>query len=68
MRLKGFVDVPGKPMRLIVQAVGSRIDCYFDRPWGKDEPRGTRLVVIGQKGLDHAAIKTGVSAAAKAAA
>jgi cobalamin biosynthesis protein CobW len=29
LRLKGFVDVPGKPMRLQVQAVGSRIDTYF---------------------------------------
>ncbi|WP_416347281.1 GTP-binding protein, partial [Enterobacter hormaechei] len=26
LRLKGFVDVPGKPMRLVVQAVGPRIE------------------------------------------
>ena len=47
LRLKGFADVPGKPMRLVVQAVGQRIETYFDRPWGQDEERGTRLVVIG---------------------
>ncbi|MGN6550911.1 MAG: cobalamin biosynthesis protein CobW, partial [Pararhizobium sp.] len=33
LRLKGFADVPGKPMRLVIQAVGSRVDHYFDRPW-----------------------------------
>ena len=47
LRLKGFADVPGKPMRLVVQAVGQRIETYFDRPWGKDETRATKLVVIG---------------------
>ncbi|TFF25636.1 cobalamin biosynthesis protein CobW [Jiella endophytica] len=47
LRLKGFADIPGKPMRLVVQAVGQRIETYFDRPWGKDEKRATRLVVIG---------------------
>ncbi|MBP1851099.1 cobalamin biosynthesis protein CobW [Rhizobium halophytocola] len=55
LRLKGFVDVPGKPMRLVVQAVGSRIDTHFDRPWAKD-PRATRLVVIGLHDLDQATI------------
>ena len=47
LRLKGFADVPGKPMRLVVQAVGSRIETYFDRPWKAGEERATRLVVIG---------------------
>jgi cobalamin biosynthesis protein CobW len=47
LRLKGFADVPGKPMRLVIQAVGNRIDTYFDRPWKADETRATRLVVIG---------------------
>ncbi len=56
LRLKGFVDVPGKPMRLVVQAVGQRIEHYFDRPWGKDETRATRLVVIGLHDIDQAAI------------
>ena len=55
LRLKGFASVAGKPMRLTVQAVGPRVDHYFDRPLGQD-PRGARLVVIGQTGLDREAI------------
>jgi cobalamin biosynthesis protein CobW len=55
LRLKGFAAVTGKPMRLTLQAVGPRVDTYFDRPFGS-EPRETRLVVIGQAGLDQAAI------------
>lgn len=58
LRVKGFVHVPGKDMRMIVQGVGARIQSHFDRPWAADEPRGTRLVVIGLTGLDHAAITT----------
>ncbi|MBJ6131329.1 cobalamin biosynthesis protein CobW [Ochrobactrum sp. Q0168] len=60
LRLKGFVDVPGKPMRLVVQAVGPRIEHYFDRPWGKDEARSTRLVVIGLHEIDEDAITKAV--------
>jgi len=58
LRLKGFVDVAGKPMRLVVQAVGPRIESYFDRPWKDGETRATRLVVIGETGFDRAAIET----------
>jgi cobalamin biosynthesis protein CobW len=57
LRLKGFAAVVGKPMRMTVQAVGPRIDTYFDRPFKAGEPRETRLVVIGQAGLDRAAIE-----------
>jgi len=56
LRLKGFAAVAGKPMRLVIQAVGPRIETYFDRPFGA-EPRATRLVVIGEAGLDRAAIE-----------
>jgi cobalamin biosynthesis protein CobW len=56
LRAKGFADVKGKPMRLLVQGVGSRIQYQFDRPWKPGEARRGRLVVIGQKGLDRAAI------------
>jgi len=62
LRLKGFAAVAGKPMRLTLQAVGPRIDTYFDRPFGADEPRQTKLVVIGQAGLDHAAIDAALQA------
>jgi len=55
LRLKGFVAIAGKPMRLTLQAVGPRVDTYFDQPFG-DAPRETRLVVIGEAGFDQAAI------------
>ena len=57
LRIKGFVEVSAKPMRLQVQAVGSRVNHYFDRPWGAGEERRSRLVVIGEKGLDRAKIE-----------
>lgn len=57
LRIKGFVEVSSKPMRLQVQAVGSRVNHYFDRPWGAGEERRSRLVVIGEKGLDRAKIE-----------
>jgi cobalamin biosynthesis protein CobW len=46
-RAKGFAEVEGKPMRLVVQGVGRRFDSYFDRPWAADERRATELVFIG---------------------
>ncbi|WP_297773188.1 cobalamin biosynthesis protein CobW [uncultured Roseovarius sp.] len=61
LRLKGFAAVAGKPMRLTLQAVGPRVDSYFDQPFGTG-PRETRLVVIGQAGLDRAAITAALSA------
>lgn len=57
LRLKGFAEVEGKPMRLLVQAVGPRVAHYYDRAWKAGEQRGTRLVVIGLKGLDRPAIE-----------
>ncbi|NTF33338.1 cobalamin biosynthesis protein CobW [Rhizobium skierniewicense] len=57
LRIKGFVEVSAKPMRLQVQAVGSRVNHYFDRPWATGEVRRSRLVVIGEKGLDRAKIE-----------
>lgn len=47
-RIKGFVDVRDKPMRLVLQGVGDRFDHYFDRPWRPGEPRATKLVFIGR--------------------
>ncbi len=44
-------------MRLLVQAVGSRIQHYYDRDWLPGEQRNTRLVVIGERELDEAAIR-----------
>jgi cobalamin biosynthesis protein CobW len=55
-RIKGFVDVPNKPMRMVVQGVGSRLEHFFDRPWQASEPRQTRLVLIG-RALVHSQIE-----------
>jgi len=54
--VKGFAAVADKPLRLLVQAVGSRVTCQFDRPWQAAEQRQGRLVVIGLKGLDRNAV------------
>lgn len=62
LRLKGFVSIAGKPMRLVVQAVGPRVDSYFDREWTANEDRASRLVVIGEAGLDQAAITSALTA------
>ena len=56
LRVKGFAAVADKPLRLLVQAVGPRVTQQYDRPWSADEAREGRLVVIGLKGLDRAAI------------
>ncbi|MGJ8617976.1 MAG: cobalamin biosynthesis protein CobW [Sulfitobacter sp.] len=50
LRVKGYVAVTGKPMRLLVQAVGARVRQQFDRPWGSDMRAG-HLVVIAEH--DH---------------
>lgn len=56
LRVKGFVEVAGKPLRLLIQAVGNRIQHQFERPWRAGEERQGRLVVIGERGLNAAAI------------
>jgi cobalamin biosynthesis protein CobW len=57
LRLKGFAHVKGSASRLLMQAVGPRLNSYFDRPWRHGEERLTRLVVIGEKTMDRAAIE-----------
>ncbi|MDY7021163.1 MAG: GTP-binding protein, partial [Cyanobacteriota bacterium] len=53
-RIKGFVNVPNKPMRMVLQGVGNRFDSFYDRQWLDDEPRQTRLVFIGRElNFDH---------------
>lgn len=56
LRLKGFVAIEGAAARLVVQAVGPRVNSYFDRPWAADEKRHSSLVVISEKGMDKPAI------------
>ncbi len=57
LRVKGHVAVAGKPMRMLVQAVGSRVRMQFDKPWGA-APRRSQLVVIAEHDdIDEAAIR-----------
>lgn len=58
-RLKGFVHVAQKPMRLVVQGVGNRLETYYDRPWTASEKRQTRLVLIGKE-LNQIAISQAI--------
>ena len=62
LRVKGFLNRPGRERRQVVQAVGSRVQHHYDRPWHAGEKRETRLVVIGKKGLDRAAISSALGA------
>jgi cobalamin biosynthesis protein CobW len=62
LRLKGFLAIREKPMRLLVQGVGGRLRHHYDRAWAPGEARRGRLVVIGRKGLDRAAIAADVAA------
>lgn len=66
-RIKGFVAVPQKPMRLVLQGVGQRFDHFYDRRWRADEPRKTRLVFIGH-GLSAGAIAESLTPASTIAA
>lgn len=59
-RIKGFVNVPGKPMRLVLHGVGKRFDTFFDRSWQPQEQRQTKLVVIGKE-LDAAAVNAAIA-------
>jgi cobalamin biosynthesis protein CobW len=61
LRIKGMVAVAGKPSRLVVQAVGPRIQHFYDRGWAAGKTRRTQLVVIGQKGLDRSAIEAALA-------
>lgn len=58
LRVKGYAAVAGKPMRLLVQAVGARVRHQYDRPWKPEEGRRGRLVVIAEHDdIDAAAIR-----------
>jgi cobalamin biosynthesis protein CobW len=61
LRIKGFLSVAGKPLRLAVQGVGARFRQSYDRAWAPGETRGGHVVVIGRTGLDKAAISAGIA-------
>lgn len=57
LRVKGYVAVEGKPMRLLVQAVGARVRQQFDRPWGSDARAGHLVVIAEHDDINLAAIR-----------
>jgi cobalamin biosynthesis protein CobW len=62
LRVKGYVAVEGKPMRMLVQAVGERLRAQYDKPWGA-EARKTQLVVIAEHDdIDEQAIRAELGA------
>jgi cobalamin biosynthesis protein CobW len=61
-RVKGFLAIPDKPMRQVLQGVGARFERYFDRPWTSGEQRQSRLVLIG-KDLVEDQLRTALEAA-----
>jgi cobalamin biosynthesis protein CobW len=56
-RIKGFVNVLNKPMRMVLQGVGDRLESTYDRAWKSHETRQTRLVFIG-KNLERSLIES----------
>ncbi|MEM7631393.1 MAG: cobalamin biosynthesis protein CobW [Pseudomonadota bacterium] len=68
LRVKGYAAVTGKPMRLLVQAVGARVRHQFNRPWAANEARQGRLVVIAEHDdVNAAAIRAALTEVAAAA-
>jgi len=60
LRAKGYIAVAGKPMRLLLQAVGERVRHQYDTPWGA-RPRQSKLVLIGEQGdINEATIRAGL--------
>jgi cobalamin biosynthesis protein CobW len=57
LRVKGYVAVSGKPMRMLVQAVGARVRHQYDRPWGETPRQGHLVVIAEHDHIDPAAIR-----------
>jgi cobalamin biosynthesis protein CobW len=64
-RVKGFVALQSKPMRMVLHGVGPRFDTYFDRRWQAGETPRTQLVLIGQE-LDQNILQRALQVAALA--
>lgn len=60
LRAKGYLRVAGKPMRYLAQAVGPRVSGHFE---GAAQGNEGRLVLIGLKGFDQAAIRVHIEGA-----
>ena len=67
LRVKGYAAVQGKPMRLLVQAVGARVRHQFDRPWGTESRQGRLVVIAEHDDINRAAIEAILSPATEPA-
>ena len=64
LRVKGFAAVRGQAdARRRAGASGRGWRAHFDRPFAAGEARETRLVVIGETGIDRAAVAAALGAA-----
>ena len=57
LRVKGFIAIEGKPMRLLLQAVGERVRTQFDRPWGTERRRSRLVIIAEHDDIDAVAIR-----------
>lgn len=57
LRIKGYVAVKDKPLRLLLQGVGNRFDHRYDRAWPANESRKGQVVVIGVHGMNKSDIE-----------
>ena len=57
LRIKGFLHHPNAARREVIQAVGPRVQYYFDRPWHADETPCSNLVFIASAEVDLNAAK-----------
>lgn len=66
-RVKGFLSLPGKDRRLVVESVCEQTDSRWGKPWG-EEARTNLLVFIFRKGADitHGTIEDGLTACIQA--
>lgn len=58
LRVKGFLHCRDAARRLVLHAVGGRIEHYFDRIWGDAEEKSGQLVIIGFAGLCATTVST----------
>ena len=46
LRIKGYLSIKNKPMRFLIQSVGSRVRGQFDKMWEPNEIKQSKLVFI----------------------
>ena len=48
LRIKGYLAVKDKPLRFLIQAVGTRVRGQYDRMWKNNEVKKSKLVFIAE--------------------